>query len=209
MAHEGAARRRAVTIAGHTGDAETALQALADPDPSVRAAGLGALERLGRLADNHLVVALEDPDIMVRRRAAEIAAMHPDIDLLGALNDPDPRVVEVAAWSCGEHESDRDQVIERLLALAADSEEPLVRESAVAALGAIGDERAVDAIIAACADKPAVRRRAVLALAPFIDDDPENEVGQRVDATIERALEDRDWQVRQAAEDLRRIIAAD
>jgi hypothetical protein len=40
-----------------------------------------------------------------------------------------------------------------------------------------------------------VRRRAVLALAPF--DGPE------VDAAIDAALEDRDWQVRQAAEDLR------
>lgn len=209
MAHEGAARRRAVTIAGHTGDTKTALQALADPDPSVRAAGLGALERLGQLSDDSLVIALDDSEVIVRRRAAEITATHPDIDLLGALNDSDPRVIEVAAWSCGEHESDRDEIIEKLLDLAADSAEPLVRESAVAALGAIGDERAVDAIIAACSDKPAVRRRAVLALAPFIDDDPDHEIGQRVDATIERALEDRDWQVRQAAEDLRRITSAD
>jgi hypothetical protein len=36
----------------------------------------------------------------------------------------------------------------------------------------------------------------VLALAPFD--------GAEVDAAIERALVDRDWQVRQAAEDLRR-----
>ena len=52
------------------------------------------------------------------------------------------------------------------------------------------------AIIAATSDKPAVRRRAVLALAPF--------EGPEVEAAIERALTDRDWQVRQAAEDLRR-----
>jgi hypothetical protein len=45
-------------------------------------------------------------------------------------------------------------------------------------------------------DKPNVRRRALLALAPF--DGPE------VEAAIEAALSDRDWQVRQAAEDLRR-----
>ena len=43
-------------------------------------------------------------------------------------------------------------------------------------------------------DKPAVRRRAVIALAPF--DGPE------VDAAIARSLTDRDWQVRQVAEDL-------
>jgi hypothetical protein len=40
-----------------------------------------------------------------------------------------------------------------------------------------------------------VRRRAVLALAPFD--------GPAVDAAVAAALEDRDWQVRQAAEDLR------
>ncbi len=72
----------------------------------------------------------------------------------------------------------------------------LVREAAVAALGAIGDVRGLPAIIAGCSDQPAVRRRAVLALAPF--------EGDQVEATIEQALVDRDWQVRQAAEDLRR-----
>ncbi|MEA2716984.1 MAG: hypothetical protein QOI99_1301, partial [Actinomycetota bacterium] len=46
----------------------------------------------------------------------------------------------------------------------------------------------------ATSDRPAVRRRAVIALTPF--DGPE------VDAAMARALEDRDWQVRQAAEDL-------
>jgi hypothetical protein len=39
-----------------------------------------------------------------------------------------------------------------------------------------------------------VRRRAVIALAPF--------AGPEVDAALERARTDRDWQVRQAAEDL-------
>jgi len=41
-----------------------------------------------------------------------------------------------------------------------------------------------------------VRRRAVLALAPF--------EGPEVDAALTRALDDRDWQVRQAAEDVSR-----
>ena len=84
----------------------------------------------------------------------------------------------------------------RLIELAGASEVPLVREASVAALGAIGDERGLAAIIAGCSDLPAVRRRAVLALAPF--------EGDEVEAAIERALVDRDWQVRQAAEDLRR-----
>ncbi len=187
---------RAVVVAGHSGDTDTADAGLASPTPAVRAAALGALERLDALDDQTLADALLDTDVAVRRRAAEIAASHHSLDLVAALHDPDARVVEVAAWACGEHESRRDAVVERLVELAGSSPEPLVRESAVAALGAIGDERGRMAIIAACDDKPAVRRRAVLALAPFDGDD--------VEATIERALVDRDWQVRQAAEDLRR-----
>jgi HEAT repeat protein len=187
---------RVVAVAGHTGDVAAARAGLVSPDPAVRAAALGAMERLHELDDETLLRALGDAAVAVRRRAAELAATHPAIDLLASLHDPDDRVVEVAAWACGEHESRRDPIVERLVELAGSADEPLVRESAVAALGAIGDERGLAAIIAACSDKPAVRRRAVLALAPF--DGPE------VDATIEQALLDRDWQVRQAAEDLRR-----
>jgi HEAT repeat protein len=187
---------REVVVAGHTGDADTALAGLTSDDPGVRAAALGALERLGSLDAETITAALGDVDVAVRRRAAELAALHPTVDLLAVLDDPDERVVEVAAWACGEHESRRDEIVERLVELAGNAEDPLVRESAVAALGAIGDERGLAAIIVACSDKPAVRRRAVLALAPFD--------GTEVDAAIERALVDRDWQVRQAAEDLRR-----
>ena len=70
---------------------------------------------------------------------------------------------------------------DRLIELAGGAEVPLVREAAVAALGAIGDERGLPAIIAGCSDQPAVRRRAVLALAPFD--------GDEVEAAIERALD--------------------
>ncbi len=191
--------RRAVTIAGHTGDTAVARDGLIASDGTVRAAAIGALERLGSLTDDELRAALADPDVAVRRRACEVAARHRDVDLVPALGDDDPRVVEVAAWACGEHESNRDAVVETLIALASSADDALVREAAVASLGAIGDERAVATIITACSDKPAVRRRAVLALAPFEGDD--------VDAAIDRALEDRDWQVRQAAEDLRRAQA--
>jgi len=190
-----------VAVAGHTGDADTARAGLRSDDAAVRATALGALQRLGRLDADDVRTALHDDDPGVRRRAAEVAARHRDVDLVGALADSDVRVVEMAAWACGEHESDRREVVEALIVLAGTAEEPLVREAAVAALGAIGDPRGVPAIIAACSDKPAVRRRAVLALAPFDGDD--------VDATVERALSDRDWQVRQAAEDLRRVTAGD
>ena len=188
--------RRTVVIAGHRGDADTARTGLESSDAAVRTAALGALERLGVLADADLSAALTDPDTGVRRRAAEIAATHPELDLVPTLSDPDARVVEVAAWACGEHESTRDAVVDTLIDLATGADDALVREAAVASLGALGDERAVATIVAACSDKPAVRRRAVLALAPF--------EGPDVDAAIDRALEDRDWQVRQAAEDLRR-----
>ena len=188
--------QRAVAVAGHTGDTTTALAGWRSPDPAVRAVAIGALERLGELDDATLGDALLDPDVSVRRRAAEVAATHRSVDLLASLHDPDDRVIEVAAWACGEHESRRDAIVERLVDLAGAATDPLVRESAVAALGAIGDERGLAAIITACDDKPAVRRRAVLALAPFD--------GDEFDTTIERALVDRDWQVRQAAEDLRR-----
>jgi HEAT repeat protein len=190
----GSPDRRTVAVAGHLGDADTARSGWTSPDATVRATALGALERIGELDDATLEAALDDDDPTVRRRAAEIAATHRAVDLLGVLHDPDPRVVEVAAWACGEHESQRRAIVDRLIALVTDSPEPLVREAAVAALGAIGDEHGLGAVVAACADKPAVRRRAVLALAPF--DGPD------VDAAIERALADRDWQVRQAAEDL-------
>lgn len=189
-----AARRRAVSIAGHTGDVAAARRALADPAPVVRGAALDALERLGELDDDTLADRFADDAVEVRRRAAELAAHHPAVDLVPLLDDADPSVVEVAAWSCGEHESDRADVVDRLIELA-DHDDALVRESAVSALGAIGAERAVPTIIAAATgDKPAVRRRAVLALAPF--------EGPDVDAAIESALTDRDWQVRQSAEDL-------
>jgi HEAT repeat protein len=58
----------------------------------------------------------------------------------------------------------------------------------------VGDARGLPAILDACRDRPPIRRRAVLALAPF--DGPE------VDAALAAALTDADWQVRQAADDL-------
>ena len=64
----------------------------------------------------------------------------------------------------------------------------------MAALGAIGDRGGLPAVLAALDDKPAVRRRAAVALAAF--------EGPDVDRALRKCLEDRDWQVRQVAEDL-------
>lgn len=183
-------------MAGHSGDAATAREALTDPDPVTRELALGALQRCGALDEQALRAALADDVAAVRRRAAELAAQHRQVPLLAVLDDPDDTVVEMAAWACGERERVDDHTVTRLIELAGQHHTPLVREAAVAALGAIGDERGLPAILAACSDKPAVRRRAVLALAPFD--------GAEVVAALQRALGDRDWQVRQAAEDVLR-----
>jgi HEAT repeat protein len=190
------ASRRKVAIAGHVGDVTTARAGLTDPDPSVRATAIGALQRLDAVAPGELEAMFADGSPAVRRRAAEVAARHRDVSLIPLLDDPEASVVETAAWACGEHGRADATVIARLVALAGAHDDPLVREAAVAALGAIGDPGGLPAILAACSDKPAVRRRAVIALAPFD--------GPAVDEALHRALEDRDWQVRQAAEDLLR-----
>jgi len=187
-------RWREVALAGHRADPVTARAALADQDPVTRELGLGALLRLDALTDADLEAALRDPTPSVRRRAAIIAAERPSVVLLSALHDPDATVVEAAAWACGEHETVSDDILTMLIELGVGANDPLVREASVAALGAIGDPRGLPTILHGCTDKPAIRRRAVLALAPFD--------GDEVDAALQAALTDRDWQVRQAAEDV-------
>ena len=185
--------RREVAVAGHTGDEALARAALADADGAVRMTALGALDRMGRLGAPELRLALADVSTRVRRRACQLAIAHPDVDLVDMLADRDPLVAEAAAAALGERDVS-DHVIAALATTATGHADALVREAAVAALGALGDEAGLAAILAATTDKPAVRRRAVLALAPF--------EGPDVDTALQRALTDRDWQVRQAAEDL-------
>jgi HEAT repeat protein len=167
----------------------------------VRATALAALQRMGSATAAELEAALADPASGVRRRAAEVAAAWPGeavdgqplVSLLPLLEDRDDTVVEVAAWACGERVPPEVGVVARLAEITLGHKDALCREAAVAALGAIGDESGLSAILAATTDKATVRRRAVIALAPF--DGPE------VDAALETARTDRDWQVRQAAED--------
>ncbi|MGI9603281.1 MAG: HEAT repeat domain-containing protein [Acidimicrobiales bacterium] len=185
-------RRARAAAAGHTGDVAAAQESVHDDDVSVRLLGLSALARLHELDPDTLTGALADPDPLIRRRAAELAAADASVDLGDVLLDTDPRVVEMAAWAVGERPHDEDDH-RRLVEIVTGHDDALCREAAVAALGSVGhpDGRAV--ILAALDDIATVRRRAVVALAPFD--------GADIDAALHRATDDRDWQVRQAAED--------
>lgn len=185
---------------------ELAAAVTNDPDARVRAAALGALVRAGgpRRAMSVWQQAAIDADARVRRRAADLSpalaarAGAGDIvnPLVALLADADVTVAEAAAWALGELGTDAvtGSAVAALAAVVTDHRDPIAREASVAALGALGDPAGLPAVLAACTDKPVVRRRAVLALAPFS--------GPKVDAALAAALEDKDWQVRQAAEDL-------
>lgn len=191
---------KAVTEAGYRGDTEFVTSALDDPDPLMRRAALGAAHRLGLLDAPTFRRFLCDQEATVRRRAVELAARHrweptpPDdiVSLLIERCDDEWRVAEMSAFALGELGVINDSVEQTLSAMTLEHTDALCREAAVAALGCLGIGRAT--ILAALDDRAAVRRRAVIALAPF--DGPD------VDAALRQALQDRDWQVRQAAEDL-------
>ena len=210
------ARRLEAVVAGHRGDGHAAAQFLADPDADVRAAALGALARCGELSAAHVRSALSDGAAGVRRRAVELAP--PDVDLIGLLGDPDASVVEATAAALGERDRDPAPVGE-LCRIARGHDDPLCRESAVAALGAIAagldatatgtdsapgagadtghdDARArsLDTLLAAMEDRPQIRRRALLGLHQFDDD-------RALDA-VRASLDDRDRQVRAVAGEL-------
>lgn len=194
--------RRRVAIAGHAGDEATARAGLAAAAGDVRASALVALARLGKLGDGDLLAALGDGSASVRRRACELAGQYglaaaAGPGLVDRLSDRDVGVVEAACYALGELAAcgaQGDATCRALAAVAGGHPEPLCREAAVAALGALGHPDGLVAVLAACHDKPAVRRRAVIALAAF--------EGTEVDQALAAALSDPDWQVRQAAEDL-------
>ncbi len=191
-------------MAGHTddtsGQASTAMveSALIDDDPMVRRLALGAAERLGLLNIDRLRTALIDPAEQVVRRAVELAARSthgPDLwrELVSLLNDDSQ--CEVSAFALGELPLDQQSLpvaVEALSRQATGHADPLARESAIAALGALG--AGLEAVLSGTTDVATVRRRAVLALAAFDD--------ERAETALVEALTDRDWQVRQAAEDL-------
>jgi HEAT repeat protein len=216
-------RRQAAVVAGHRGDVLVARTASYDPEPTVRVVGFGALARSGGFELADVLRGLADADSVVVRRVIELAAVFEALEtagdaevdsaLLGLLAGETPSVAEAAAWSLGERHQAHENEIEsgdrsfpeppavvdaRVVAALSEAcvshSDALVREASAAALGAIGDRGGLAAILVATKDVATVRRRAVLALASFD--------GLEVFDALTVARIDRDWQVRQAAEDL-------
>lgn len=168
--------------------------------PRRRVLALRGMVRQGLVTQSEWLSAIDDNDVDVRREALNLIAYVPQSDeqvldaLRRRLHDEDALVVDGAIFALGEH---LDVVaVDQLCVIATTHDDARCRESAVAALGAIGDDRARPAILAALEDKPPVRRRAIVALANF--------EGPDIDAALERASEDRDWQVRAAVNQLGR-----
>lgn len=186
-------RRRVLAVTcGYRHDEKSAREFLSDTSPKVRSGALGALARMSRATQQDFINALQDEAVEVRRAACELATKLPKVDFKARLEDPDPRVVEACAFALGECEV--SDAVPALIRVVEEHSDPLCRETAVAALGNIGDDRSRETIINALNDSVQIRRRALIALANFNGDD--------VRQAIQSRLTDRDWQVRQAAEDL-------
>ena len=190
-----------VVEAGYRNDAALIERATTSEDGAVRQASVGALLRIGALTTGRLATIAADNDPSVRRRAAEVAprldnAAETEVMLVRLLGDV-PEIAEMAAFALGEVGSAdginlKPSTIAAIEVIASTHDDPLCREAGVASLGALHTGLAT--ILKACGDKATVRRRAVIALAPFD--------GAEVERALQTALTDRDWQVRQAAEDL-------
>ena len=192
--HSGIERRQQLVQLAREGDLSLARELCGDGDPRVRASSIAVLSENDALDESLIALGLSDPNPLVRMTVARAAAQNSSISVLELLSDEDSSVVEIACWAAGEQTEHPDSLIEALSAIVREHEDALCRESAVAALGAIGDVRGLESILKATQDIATVRRRAVIALAPF--------EGQAVTDALQLALSDRDWQVRQAAEDL-------
>ena len=197
--HSGIERRQQLVQLAREGDLSLARELCGDGDPRVRASSVAVLSENDALDESLIALGLSDPHPLVRMAVARAAAQNSSISVLELLSDEDSSVVEIACWAAGEQTEHNDSLIEALSAIALEHKDALCRESAVAALGALGDVRGLESILEATQDIATVRRRAVIALAPF--------EGQAVTDALQLALSDRDWQVRQAAEDLTKYLS--
>ena len=195
----GIERRQQLVQLAREGDLSLAREFFSDGDPRVRASSIAVLSENDALDESLIALGLSDCHPLVRMSMARAAAQNSSISVLTLLSDEDPAVVEIACWAAGEQTESNDSIIEALSGIALEHEDALCREAAVAALGALGDVRGLESILEATQDIATVRRRAVIALAPF--------EGQAVTDALQLALSDRDWQVRQAAEDLTKYLS--
>jgi HEAT repeat protein len=214
-------RARAAAFLGEAAESDDgeAIDALIeatadDPDPEVRGAAVDALDQLGQKPLEALIATLADVD---RDEAADWAAAReylkylsvdrPELRLAAAtalgrlggeraanglaehLDDPDQRVRARVARACGQ--TGVRSVVPSLAEVVETDDNQQVRREAVAALGAIGDKRGANALVAALSDPNGdVRRAAVVAI---------GEIGEP--SAIEEVvsmLEDDDEAVRQA-----------
>lgn len=171
---------------------------LRSADPRIRVLALRAGVRQTLLTNDEWRAGLHDEVSEVRREVVTLIAYYdaPDdaiyADIVEALTDVDPLVVDGAAFALGE--KIYDPAVDLLCQVARHHDDARCREAAVAALGALGNDRGRATVLAALDDKPPIRRRAIVALANF--------EGADIDAALERASEDRDWQVRAAVNQL-------
>ena len=202
---EVAERRRRAILARHENselDESEIIGFLNDTAAVVREAALATVVKLNLDAGKHIVNALEDADRGVRKRAVELVIdlsnNHEHISkVLVLLDDSSTFVVETVCWVIGEIGNNYENVAEivsKVSQIALNHEDSLCREAAVACLGSLGHIDGLTTLLKVLDDKPNVRRRATLALAPF--------EGPEVEEALKRKLKDRDLQTRQAAEDL-------
>ncbi|OYV64028.1 MAG: hypothetical protein B7X07_07380 [Actinobacteria bacterium 21-64-8] len=176
------------------------LRTLNGSDVRRRVVALRGASRQNLVSDELWAALLRDSERLVRREVARLLAYQTPLSddlleqLVSSLTDIDPLVAERAAFALGEHAY--HAALEALIALARHHDDPRCRESAVAALGALGDDAGLATIIDALEDKAPIRRRAIVALSNF--------EGPDVDAALEHARDDRDWQVRAAVTQLGR-----
>jgi len=111
------------------------------------------------------------------------------------MQDPSWLVAEYGAYVAGELED--SSLVTTLITLASGHEEMLVREAALASLGAIGDQRGLPVVIEALRSKNVyLRRRALVVSVAFESDE--------LTRAVEELRNDRDAQIRQLFVDLER-----
>ncbi len=175
---------------------------LNDTAAVVREAALATVVKLNLDAGKHIVNAFNDDDHGVRKRAIELVIDLSDNQdyiskILVLLDDSSTFVVETVCWVIGEIGNNYEnvaEVVSKVNQIALNHDDSLCREAAVACLGSLGHIDGLATLLRVLDDKPNVRRRATLALAPF--------EGPEVEEALKRKLKDRDLQTRQAAEDL-------